>query len=742
MKNFTDTNQTIIDLFEASAVKTPDHTAILTATRQLSYQDVQLLTSQLASYLRYKHGVQAGEPVAVQLPRSEYLPISFLGIMKAGAVYLPLGKDPLARRVEYIRNDSQFKVLIDTAFIERFEQEKDQYPVERSLATGNSIAYIIYTSGTTGQPKGTLIRHDALVNRLSWMNKQYQLTPSDTILQKTTCTFDVSVWELLWWGLSGAKVFMLEDGLEKDPEQLIQTIQKYNITVLHFVPSMLARFLDFVESDHQMASLQRVYASGEALSVTLNNRYHELFKTTQLVNLYGPTEATIDVTCFECKPGLDIIPIGKPIDNTLVYILDNELQEVAEGTLYLSGIQLATGYLNKPELTKEKFIPDPFHPGETMYNTGDTARWLPDGNIEYLGRNDEQVKIRGFRIEPAEISYQLEQLPGINTAHVIKIDEKLVAFLLLDAPKAGPLKDNYKDSLAEVLPEYMIPHHFFGITEVPLSSSGKTDKKQLIALYNSAPNIVETNTLSGTALEMAQAWATVLNIPVQNIDPSRSFVEYGGDSLSMLKIVAIFKKKGHKLSIKDFLRHPYVNILEHSEKKTVVAAASLTSDKTTFLLSPIQQFFFDNNKQELNFLMHAAYYLQPSFSLPIADQLLEEVTGHHDAFSLRFKKEKGTWMQYYDRSSPKYKLEIIDTSITVQQCIEKAHAAIHIEKGPLVYASIFIENARPIFFLACHHLVMDAVSWKLFIDDLLASFSNTQIPAVAAIHKEADYANI
>ncbi|MBX4267638.1 amino acid adenylation domain-containing protein, partial [Clostridium estertheticum] len=271
---------------------------------------------------------------------------------------------------------------------------------------------------STGKPKGVMIAHKSIINRLNWMQKNYKLSNEDVILQKTTYTFDVSVWELLWWSLVGAKVRMLPKGEEKDPEAIVNNIKKGNITVIHFVPSMLNAFMEYVIREEKycdIKTLKKVFSSGEALGRKQSNTFNEKISkcnSTRLVNLYGPTEAAVDVTYYECKVEAEneIIPIGKPIDNTRMYIVDkaNSLLPIGiAGELCISGAGLARGYINNEKLTAEKFIPNLFEPGEKMYRTGDIARWLPDGNIEYIGRIDHQVKIRGFRIELGEIENQL-----------------------------------------------------------------------------------------------------------------------------------------------------------------------------------------------------------------------------------------------------------------------------------------------------------------------------------------------
>ncbi|MCP5050489.1 MAG: amino acid adenylation domain-containing protein [bacterium] len=358
-------------------------------------------------------------------------------------------------------------------------------------------AYVIYTSGSTGKPKGVIIEHRSLVNRLHWMQHRYPLSPSDTILQKTTYTFDVSVWELFWWSFTGARLCLLEPGGEKDPRVIARTIQRNKVTVMHFVPSMLNAFLDYMKvsgSVSKVSTLKQVFSSGEELTLPQVKTFRQLLYThhsTQLSNLYGPTEATIDVTYFDCFPHnhetFTSIPIGKPIHNTRLYILDHHMQLLPAGIageLCISGTGLARGYLNNPQLTMEKFELSFFE--LSFYKTGDLARWLPDGNIQYLGRIDRQVKIRGFRIEPGEIESLLQTYPGISQSVVIPLEdpqgERTLSAYIVPLQGEGISRDeldsrHIREFLARNLPDYMIPSYFIPIPGIPLTHSGKLDIK-------------------------------------------------------------------------------------------------------------------------------------------------------------------------------------------------------------------------------------------------------------------------
>lgn len=736
-------DKTIVDLFESQVNKFPERIAILTDNKGVTCQEFNKLSNQLSNYLISKYAITDNDVIGVKLERNEWLITSIFGVLKTSAIYLPIDINLPEKRVEYIKNDSQCKVIIDAAFIEEFIKCKNDYSDLNKVRKNKSkdVAYIIYTSGTTGQPKGTLIEHHSLVNRLLWMQKSYCLSDTDVIMQKTPNSFDVSVWELFWWAIEGSKVVFLKDGYEKDPAQIIEHIAEFSVSVMHFVPSMLTQFLEYVESEpesiNQLKSLKIVYASGEALSVATNNKFHELLESTKLINLYGPTEATIDVTYFDCSKNLSSIPIGRPIDNTKMYILDNQHNIVpvgVEGTIFIAGVGLARGYLNQPELTSQKFIDNPFVLGQSMYNTGDVGKWRSDGNIEYLGRNDDQVKIRGNRIELGEINKTLEMQEQIKTAYVLKIKDKLVGFIQFDdvVKLDFQLENHLRSELLKSLPAYMIPHHFQQIKEIPLSSNGKLDRKNLISTYEASINGGSgqdtIKLLSLKSLEMAEIWSEVLDISINNLNPELSFIEQGGDSLTMLKVIAICKKKGYRVTIKDFMMSPYLNFLETTDKKEHSPDKKVNQERDKnqdipFVLSPIQQYFFDVNKHKLNFVMHASYFISPEYDLKNIDKSFDTLTQDHDSFSLRFKKEKGLWQQHYDYESQRYLLEeSTEEEMNVEKAIEKAILSIDIEKGPLLYINVFYEEEKPVMFIACHHLVMDAVSWQILLSDVQLNY--------------------
>ena len=481
-----------------------DHDNVFGA-QSLTYAQLNDKVNQLAHLLRAE-GVRPGHIVALMVERSFAMAIGILGIIKAAAAYLPVPPDNPADRIDYMLKVGGVRVLLvhgKTAgriVFEGLTINLDDLDVYRGstanpviLNKPQDLAYVIYTSGSTGKPKGVMIEHRSLINRLHWMQHAYPIDESDVILQKTPYYFDVSVWELFWWALQGARLCFLMPGGERNPLAIVETIRKHRVSVMHFVPSMLNVFLEYLDGksagvSRSLASIRRVFASGEALSPSHVRKFNDILgsKTeARLTNLYGPTEATVDVSHFDCPARNDFesIPIGRPIHNTRLYVIrDGQQVAIGEaGELCIAGICLARGYLNNPALTDERFTDNPVNPGERIYRTGDVARWLPDGNIEYLGREDHQVKIRGLRIELGEIENTIREYPGIAdcVALVKKYSENIILIIAYVVCKSDLKVEDLKHYLEKYLPDYMIPNHVEKIDDIPLTPSGKADRKAL-----------------------------------------------------------------------------------------------------------------------------------------------------------------------------------------------------------------------------------------------------------------------
>ncbi|HBT3579314.1 TPA: enterobactin non-ribosomal peptide synthetase EntF [Klebsiella pneumoniae] len=558
---------TLSALVADQARKTPDAPALADARWQFSYREMRQQVVALAQLLRQR-GVKPGDSVAVALPRSVFLTLALHGIVEAGAAWLPLDTGYPDDRLRMMLEDARPSLLIATedqlarfSDIPGLESLCYQQPLAAgddaplALSKPDHTAYIIFTSGSTGRPKGVMVGQTAIVNRLLWMQDRYPLSADDVVAQKTPCSFDVSVWEFWWPFIAGAQLVMAEPEAQRDPQAMQQFFARYGVTTTHFVPSMLAAFVASLDADSVAAcrTLRRVFCSGEALPTELCREWERL-TGAPLHNLYGPTEAAVDVSWYPaCGPELaavtgSSVPIGWPVWNTGLRILDAAMRPVPPGVagdLYLTGIQLAQGYLGRPDLTASRFIADPFAPGERMYRTGDVARWLANGAVEYLGRSDDQLKIRGQRIELGEIDRVMSALPDVGQAvsHACVFNQaaatggdarQLVGYLVSDS--GLPLDTAaLKARLAEQLPPHMVPVVLMQLAELPLSANGKLDRKAL-PLPTLGGERSGRPPEPGMETLVAAAFSQLLGCEVNDIDAD--FFALGGHSLLAMRLAA------------------------------------------------------------------------------------------------------------------------------------------------------------------------------------------------------------
>ncbi|EPY4528556.1 enterobactin non-ribosomal peptide synthetase EntF [Klebsiella quasipneumoniae] len=558
---------TLSALVADQARKTPDAPALADANWQFSYREMRQQVVALAQLLRQR-GVKPGDSVAVALPRSVFLTLALHGIVEAGAAWLPLDTGYPDDRLRMMLEDARPSLLIasedqlarfnDIPGLESLCYQQplavaDDAPL--ALSKPDHTAYIIFTSGSTGRPKGVMVGQTAIVNRLLWMQDRYPLSADDVVAQKTPCSFDVSVWEFWWPFIAGARLVMAEPEAHRDPQAMQQFFAHYGVTTTHFVPSMLAAFVASLDADSVAAcrTLRRVFCSGEALPTDLCREWERL-TGAPLHNLYGPTEAAVDVSWYPaCGPELaavtgSSVPIGWPVWNTGLRILDAAMRPVPPGVagdLYLTGIQLAQGYLGRPDLTASRFIADPFAPGERMYRTGDVARWLANGAVEYLGRSDDQLKIRGQRIELGEIDRAMSALPDVAQAvsHACVFNQaaatggdarQLVGYLVSDS--GLPLDTAaLKARLAEQLPPHMVPVVLMQLADLPLSANGKLDRKAL-PLPTLGGERSGRPPEPGMETLVAAAFSQLLGCEVNDIDAD--FFALGGHSLLAMRLAA------------------------------------------------------------------------------------------------------------------------------------------------------------------------------------------------------------
>ena len=564
-------DDTLWSMIATQCQHTPDNVALADSQVTLSYAQMELQVIALAAALQ-QHGVQAGDIVAVALPRSIYLSLALQAIVRLGAIWLPLDTGYPDERLAIMLEDSTPRLVItEQALKDRFVQISDTpHYYYQSLFSSVPLlsaptpvstqgAYLIYTSGSTGRPKGVLVSHQAIANRLKWMQNHYPLTAKDIVIQKTPSSFDVSVWEFFWPLITGAKLFMAPPDCHRDPEWLQQVMVEQHVSVTHFVPSMLAAFLESLTEATAATLRQRlrlVFCSGEALPTALARQW-EQFAAIPCHNLYGPTEAAVDVSWFPAfGPELAAVeghsvPIGWPVWNTQLHILDSQLKPVPygiAGELWLGGVQLAEGYLGRPELTAERFISAPWDATQRLYRSGDVARRLANGEIEYLGRNDDQLKIRGQRIELSEIDAVLLSLPGIKQAASVAVslnqqltgladDRQLVSYIVADTPQQT---DHLRQQLAERLPAHMVPVIIIPVEAFPLSSNGKLDRKAL-----PVPKLDDHHATrepqGALEVQLAALFTELLQIP--QVGANQDFFALGGHSLLAMRLAAQIRKQ-------------------------------------------------------------------------------------------------------------------------------------------------------------------------------------------------------
>ena len=577
--------ETLVSLFEKQVNRTPDNVAVKWGAGQLSYRELNARSDQVAWFLQ-KEGIEAGSLVGIMLERDEYLLPGIFGILKAGCAYVPIDPGFPSARINTIVEDAGLQLIlsrpaygsqgdVNAARWVDMEEVLSAHP-ERPVSHGSAVsskglAYVIYTSGSTGKPKGVMITHRSVVNRLWWMQQQYQLHEGDVLLQKTPVVFDVSVWELFWWSFAGASLYLLKPGGEKYPEELQRVIDREKISVIHFVPSMLRQFLAVLRDSYTgFEHLRYVFSSGEALPAELSMLFGQMLHAVhgvRLINLYGPTEATVDVSYYECdfeETGITI-PIGKPVANHRLYVLDpyRQLLPVGlPGELYISGVGVAQGYLNNQALTEQKFVKDPYVPGEIMYQTGDLVKWRSDGNLEYLGRLDDQVKIRGFRIEPGEIERHLQQHGAISSVAVIVKERGGDKYLAAYYVSAEPIGSSaLRQFLTGRLPAYMIPSYFMRLESLPLTSNGKLNRK---AFPDPGTEQEEKRIAPSNEIEqqLALLWSTVLQIKQDAVSVNKSFFEMGGDSIKMLQLnIMINETLKTGISVPEMFQYPTIMLL-------------------------------------------------------------------------------------------------------------------------------------------------------------------------------------
>ncbi|WP_313053322.1 non-ribosomal peptide synthetase [Pseudomonas lopnurensis] len=744
-------------LIEEQVRGNPDAVALVFGERNLTYAELNRRANRLAHYLR---GVGVGPDVLVgiAMERSLELVVGLLAILKAGGAYVPLDPDYPQERLAYMLEDSGVRLLltqqalqgrlpvpteVQVLCLDAGEEWLEGYGEgDPQLETHPAnLAYVIYTSGSTGRPKGAGNSQQALVNRLWWMQRVYQLQAGDCVLQKTPFSFDVSVWEFFWPLLTGARLAIAEPGVHRDPDLLIETIHRHGVTTLHFVPSMLQVFIANAHVQ-RCNSIRRIVCSGEALPAELAREVLGRLPTVDLFNLYGPTEAAIDVTHWTCT-GVEgnSVPIGRPIDNLKMHILEGNLQPAVpgcNGELYLGGIGLARGYHARPALTAERFVPDPFDTrGGRLYRTGDLARYREDGVIDYMGRLDHQVKIRGLRIELGEIEASLRGLEAVREAVVLDQDgpagKQLVGYVVpvevrtVEVPEAqSRLREALKLSLKSSLPEFMVPSHLLFLERLPVTPNGKLDRKALPLPDASQLQQAYVAPRSELERQLAAIWADVLKL--ERVGLTDNFFELGGDSIISLQVVSRARQLGLQITPKELFRHQTVQslaVVSRRNPQTIVEQGPVFGESP---LVPIQQWFFEQDVPQRQH-WNQALSLMPIEHLDARHLLkaLETVVRHHDALCLRFTAGRERWKAEYqapDSISDVLWVRELAGIAELERATDETQRSLDLQHGPLLRALLAsLPDGSQRLLLVIHHLVVDGVSWRVLLEDLQTAYS-------------------
>lgn len=755
------TNKTLLDLFEAQVIKTPGNIALDFEGQQLTYQELDEAANQLGNLLREK-GAKEETLIPICLDRSLEMSIGILAILKAGGAYVPVDPEYPTHRIEYILEDTAAGIVLSTEasksnipasekYIvvsidgdkELIQQQPDNKTINHLAA--NNAAYVIYTSGSTGMPKGVINEHRGVVNRLLWAQDIYKLLSTDKVLQKTTFCFDVSVWELFWPLLTGAGIVFAKPGGHKDADYLRKVIESNHITMLHFVPSMLEVFLLAIQPG-DCPGLQQVLCSGEALKPSQVSLFIEKMPAAQLHNLYGPTEAAIDVTSWSLdKSTVDLnqIPIGKPIANTSIYIVDKTgrlIPEGAVGEIHIGGVQVARGYLNRATLSAEKFVRDTFSKvgGANMYRTGDLGKWLPDGNIAYLGRIDEQVKIRGFRIELGEIETALQQSGFILQSVVIAKEDntgnkRLIGYVV---PGSNYDKAGMIAWLKSKLPEYMIPAIWMELDELPLTANGKVNKKTL-----PYPGISELATTEYVAPKnemeagLANIWQELLQ--VEKIGVNDDFFELGGHSLLAMRLVSVIRK-AYALDIPIKTIFNYTTIATLAKQLQSAGSVKEIPDVTVHVrpeLIPLsfsqeRLWYIDRLEGSIQYHMPAVLRLNGTINIAALTHTLNSIISRHEVLrSVMIEKdgkpfqkilEPGNWKLSVEdgarfHTDPAGLFEFIEALKTIPFDLSKDYML----RAHLVVLS----ESEHVLMVNMHHIAADGWSISILVNEVVTLYN-------------------
>ncbi|WP_225817804.1 non-ribosomal peptide synthetase [Streptomyces echinatus] len=758
---------TLTELLDRQARATPDAVAVTFEDTGVTYRELAERSGRLARLLT-ERGAGPERFVAVAVPRSLELVVALVAVLRAGAAYVPVDPDYPAARVEFMLADAAPALLLtvkdtadrlprtDVPVVMVDDAPLTEGPVTSAAHRLDHPAYMIYTSGSTGRPKGAVVTHDAIVNRLLWMQDRFRLDGTDRVLQKTSASFDVSVWEFFWPLITGATLVVARPDGHRDPDYLAEVIRRAGVTTAHFVPSMLAEFVT-EERAAACTGLRRVVCSGEALPAELAARFHRTFGVP-LHNLYGPTEAAVDVTEWQYRPGARTIPIGTPIWNTALYVLDSRLRPLPPGVfgdLYIAGAGLARGYHDRRALTAERFVACPFgEPGRRMYRTGDLARWNADGELEFAGRADHQVKIRGFRVEPQEIEDTLTAHPGVLRAAVVARAgraadgaARLVAYVVpvTSGGSGGTGTDwdlhagldiaELRGFVAARLPAHLVPAAFVALDRMPLTANGKLDRAGL-----PEPEVTgraHRPPRTGDESLLAAAFAEVLGLSHIGIDDD--FFTLGGDSIRAIQVVARARAGGLALSPRTVFECRTVAALAQAATRDTAppALAELEGGGVGLLpLPPMARLYAERGPGLDRLAQWLVLELPPAVDLAGLTAALRAVLDRHDVLRSRLTDD-GLLVEPPGTADAGALVDRVDCpgdwdgeAWQTLLRAEAAEAVRHIDaRAGRMLRLVWFQGAAGgpgRLLVVAHHLVVDGMSWRVLLPDLAAAWRQVQ----------------
>ncbi len=760
-------DSTLHGLFAQQAKRTPDAVALIAPEGCLLYRMLDCRARHLARSL-HERGVEPGDRVGICASRSAALVIGIIGSLYAGAAYVPLDPDYPAARLTHMVEDAQIDAFLthsETRDVLAPDVLPDDIPTltlndfvgdgpviegadswEMPPTDPEHLAYIVYTSGSTGRAKGVAVTHRGICNEVNWRRKTFDASSDDRLLHNFSFSFDPSVWMLFWPLSVGASVFVVPPDHPSDLPYLIDATRRHSLTVMGGAPSTLTAMID-LPGFEACRSLRHIFSGGEALSGTLASRVGELLPA-QLHNVYGPTEAVIDTTHHRCdrQEERSVVPIGKPIANKSAYVLNSSLRLVPDGItgeLCVGGAGLARGYQNRPRLTAERFVPDPYAaqnetPGARMYRTGDLVRRLPSGEIAFLGRADRQVKLRGFRVEPEAVESRLVQHPGVAEAavRVVRINgtDRLIGYCTptgTEVPEADVLRSHLQDRV----PDYVIPSRFIDLEALPQTSSAKID-------YDALPEPPSERTEADGAYvapesdveqRLCRIWKALLGL--DRVGTADNFFALGGDSILSIQVIAQARQQGIELTPQQMFQHQTI-----AEQAALAGTAQRVDAEQGLVtgsapLTPIQRWFFTLDLPERHHWNLPVFFHSDD---PIGPRTLHHLTcrltTHHDALRSRFRKNDGQWTAeiappalvpatYIDLS--RLDSDTASASPVIERAAEQVQRSLNLSDGPLFRMVVFgLDDAgRGRLLAVAHHLVADGVSWRVLLEDLHTLFA-------------------